>query len=62
MSDTYEKMSMFEQLKSGLKDSIAFSRGEVTLVATELEVVERIFECPQSCHEGLADSRGPVPR
>jgi putative transcriptional regulator len=36
MSAKYEKMSLFEQLAAGLEDSIAYSRGELTLVTTEL--------------------------
>ena len=36
MSDKYENMSVFEQLKAGLEDSIAFSRGELSLKTTEL--------------------------
>lgn len=36
MSNNYEKMSLFEQLESGLRDSIAFSRGELNLKTTEL--------------------------
>jgi putative transcriptional regulator len=36
MSGKYEKMSLFEQLRAGLEDSIAHSRGELTLVTTEL--------------------------
>ena len=32
----YEKMSVFEQIKAGLEDSIAYSRGELSLRTTEL--------------------------
>lgn len=36
MSSKHENMSLFEQLKAGLEDSIAYSRGELTLVTTKL--------------------------
>ena len=36
MSDEYEKMGFFDQLKRGLEDSIAYSRGELSLKTTEL--------------------------
>lgn len=36
MSDKYEKMSLFEQIKGGLEDSIAYSRGQLSLVTTTL--------------------------
>ena len=32
----HEKMSVFEQLKSGLEDSVAYSKGELSLKTTEL--------------------------
>jgi putative transcriptional regulator len=36
MAKDYENMSLAHQLKAGLEDSIAFSRGELTLKTTEL--------------------------
>ncbi|HOJ72960.1 MAG TPA: helix-turn-helix domain-containing protein [Phycisphaerae bacterium] len=36
MAKDYEHMSLADQLKAGLQDSIAFSRGELTLKTTEL--------------------------
>ncbi len=38
MSADYEKMSLFEQLKSGLEDSIAHTRGELTLTRAKLKL------------------------
>jgi hypothetical protein len=32
----YERMSVFEQIKAGLEQSIAFSRGELSLKTTTL--------------------------
>lgn len=32
----YEQMSLFDQIKAGIEDSIAYSRGQVTLKTTEL--------------------------
>ena len=32
----HEKMSVFEQLKSGLEDSVAYSKGELSLKTAEL--------------------------
>jgi len=34
----HEDASLFERLKKGMQDSIAYSRGELTLVTTELPV------------------------
>ena len=36
MTGKYEKMSLFEQVVTGLQQSIAYTRGELTLVTTEL--------------------------
>ena len=36
MSDKVQKMSVFEQLQVGLEDSIAFSKGQISLKTTEL--------------------------
>jgi putative transcriptional regulator len=36
MSNKYKTMSVFERIKSGLEDSIAYSRGELSLKTTTL--------------------------
>ena len=36
MSNKYKTMSVFEQIKGGLEDSIAYSRGELSLKTTTL--------------------------
>jgi len=36
MSDKFEKMSVFEQLKAGLEDGIAWSKGQISLKTTTL--------------------------
>lgn len=36
MAADFKKMSVFERIKSGMEDSIAYSRGELSLVTTEL--------------------------
>lgn len=36
MPTKHKEMSLFEQLKSGLEDSIAYSKGELSLKTTEL--------------------------
>ena len=36
MSDKYEKMSVFEQIRAGLEDSIAHTRGKLSLKTTVL--------------------------
>jgi putative transcriptional regulator len=36
MSNKYKTMSVFEQIKAGLDDSIAYSRGELSLKTTTL--------------------------
>jgi putative transcriptional regulator len=35
MSNQQEQMGVFDQIKAGLKDSLAYSRGELSLVAME---------------------------
>src|ERR1043165_5014499 len=36
VNDPYEKMTVFEQIESGLRDAIAWSRGELSLKTTIL--------------------------
>lgn len=36
MSEKYEEMGVFEQLRAGLEDSIAWSKGQITLKTTTL--------------------------
>jgi len=36
--EEYEKMSVFEQIKNGLEQSIAYSRGELSLRTTTLSI------------------------
>lgn len=36
MSNRYERMSVFEQIRAGLEDSIAYSKGQLSLKTTVL--------------------------
>jgi putative transcriptional regulator len=36
MTETSDRMTVFEQIKAGLEDSIAYSRGELSLATTDL--------------------------
>ena len=52
MTRKNEPMSVFDQIKAGLEDSVAFSRGELTLETTELPAPP-----PQQAPEDIAALR-----
>lgn len=47
MASDYEKMGLFEQLKSGLEDSLAHAKGDLTLKTTQLPAPPPEMRAPE---------------